>query len=414
MAKSFDEIILESKKYLEERLSIEPRFVKDNDTAVLLNVPLGKPNRKRVDTKDPLWVTQRRQKGPDLCLYYSLKLSAMMEEGYLEEQNKVQKKIASEYRKERSIISYKNIFIQFLLSQHLKSLKKLNKVDIILILRKIASSYEGEALSPKIAELIKDFDSSAAMHAFLDDFEKSESQNIFDFANDLHMKERIGSGLTFLRRIGLDPMEAYKAWHAVKSNMLKEVGKVASIDVDNFENLPRLHKLIAIESTTDQQLIKIFDLQPLNWSPSSHGIDDLAKLIKAGGKPLLAGGNFGKSTYKNCEFHCNFKHYTVFRVKNEKEDVEPERNSIGKTDHAVLIVGIEKTKGKDAKSAGWVYLIDSEDNCDPLQKDASRTLYFMSYEQFCKRLNNCTKIPVDKNLKVEGLGYVYGRKGGML
>lgn len=370
------------KKETTENQAIPCSWTKNTDTFLLLNIPLGKPDRKNPgkQTKQP---GQKRK----TCVYYAFQISTRLKKDYLERQKQQDRKLASEYRKNITLIGLHEQFafgcIQDITQKaSTVPFSKMDKKTRIEFYISKLSEVNYESIRKTLGVTSSDETIKQCATDFLN--ENLASQKFMkEFVEERNLKKRIGACLTFLRNLDLDPLEVCRKEDELrKKTFLNLYTKQVENDLDTVPLIPKSRLLFNAEFNL---MGKICDTKPLQWSPS-QGFDALFKHFKETMRPIIVRGQFGVPFYKEKpkELSSTLDNYKVFGFAPGTHD-DYDHNAIP---HAITVIGIEKNPITNSDKKGWIYYVDPDDECDPTLSHAKRTIYKISFEQFCTFLIN--------------------------
>lgn len=335
-------------------------FLIFEENSVLLKLPSGKPNRKN---EAPARVSFE-QKG-HCCLYYGIKLKAMLSENYLKEQNlPVRKKISSLYRKPITHLS-KYKYIKQILSRFIGTSKNPNfkfteahKSKLIAHLNSSLLTLRTAVNSNNLIEedgFVLTFED---IQKFIDNFKNSQAVDILEFADEEQIAKMVDLNITFLKEMGQNP--------------------------ETTHNASMLQKAHYLRALSDKMVLNAYDLKTSDWKPSDN-IDVLIKILKEKKSPLLMAGLYGHDFYKKpCINVDGSGYYSVWgwpkgsHTNNLKEQNKQDKLAGG---HVIDVIGAERILDpKDTLTKEFVYFVDPSDLSEPSKK---RKIYKISYEQFC-------------------------------
>lgn len=240
-----------SRDAIDQKDQLEHRFLKNKINSVLLNIPLGKLNRKAKGPSDPERILQRKKKGKSNDLFYCLKLHAMLEPNYLKRQKSQDRKAASSFRKalyRSDIILYDIIaplLARFESSDHFNG-KMIgnNKEKTCLLLSTAATIYNEQAKKEILEEMgLKSY--SECVETFIDAFKKSYNTNPFNFFDEYKRTEQISAMVKFLTNLGLNPKAEFDSFIEKYHSRIHSMG--LKISINHFEEM----------STNEQFMIAI-------------------------------------------------------------------------------------------------------------------------------------------------------------
>lgn len=339
-----------------ELSSVNP-FLVNNENLILLDVPAGKPNRKKVKPNDPKRVSQPATKRPN-NMFYGFKIHAMLSPNYLERQKMYDRKSASEYRKaltlaraELEIHKDHEKYRRAQIGAAMTFLRSLN-LDPWDEYQKMLKARRDR--NPKIQK-IKEF--TSGINDFVNDTFKKFQEKGLDFLIHEEMKEL---NLKFKE---LNPEEDLDAFSTYKS----------------LEEIPLDEKTMMFHYLIQPKLAKVFDCAESPWTPQNSA-RDLFNLIKKTQKPLCIEGFYGPGFYKDNPYIVEkISHYQVkgFNKGTHMVDnkIPPQASTF------VAVIGVEIDPKNENKS--FVYYIDpllgSKVNS---AGKGERIIFKLSYEKF--------------------------------
>lgn len=390
----------------ERKNNLEVEALVDKYNFFLLNIPAGKPShyvatstsKEAVPTtttthepkessdlslkSQPGRVKQNGNKGK-LCFYYALKTHAMSLPNYLEERNQPSKRYIAEYRRA--------------MSQHFAEHQIMVSFDIYLNKNKLQSHF-GYGANQIRLEIISQFLKSnldvdkfyfknkkynlnaAQILQIFNDFCDQPINDFFQYLDERYFKESIGTHLTLLRLLRLDPDQECEDFQKYRVECLS----------DQYANyIPHLlsnpkatvkQKEHILTSLIHQQIAKVYGLEPIAWKPTqkTDNIDVLFDCLKKAKKPIIVNGSFGSLQYEAGAFlpvkEKDLDTYEIYSWKSSKR-----KPPIPDEKHALALIGVEKDTA--GKGGGYVYLIDPEDISEPGKR---RKLCMLSFETFSK------------------------------
>lgn len=393
--------IVEHKLALETKSTTESIFIKNTEKFILLNVPVGKPNRNPKSAKSLPRVIQPAQKGP-FCYYYALKINAMMKDDYLKRQAEAERKIASEYRKGMTKIYVETEFLipmlhAFLNSHYGSDLRSTNKEVVVKTLRECTplAGIDPDSCSPLMVKCLSNGKDQEAFRQFVDDFANAQSADLLKFVEERHLRNRIGEGLTFLRRLNLDPIEECQKIENYRKKQIPTIPSESNLE-ENFEKIKLDNKERIVIAAVEHKLSEIFGLKSTTWKPDDN-IDVLFKLISDKREPMVFSGYYGPSYYTGKEgLSKKENHYDVYECRESTR--VPFITSDNSICHCVNIIGVEKDS--NVSGLGWVYYIDPEEESSPFGKKSTRKISRMDYKTFCTYAIDDTNASWDRDIKL--------------
>lgn len=361
-------------------------FTKKDVNFVLLNIPSGKPSRKKPNER----VRQSSQKG-DTCYYYALKVCAMLDPNYLKLQSEKNRKLASRFRKK-------------ITDSHIEKTESIKIIKTVLLIQFNDEDFNFMMQSKNKETVIQHFmefmesplfhstqseDDRESFKEIIDEFIKSNSFSMLDFLNARKSATEMAAAIEFLQLLGLDPEQEILKYH---NNITEEYSKM-NIRAPNHkkmsspkelnEHLTLAGKKGIYMKVVELHMTQIFNLKESPWKPI-NGIELLYNLIKNSGKPMIIGGYFGVIFYSDINKAKKtigpIEHYHVFGFAKGTHLGISKIYEYDINAHAIAVIGIEMTPESNT-TKGYVYFLDPNDESIA---NKPRVVYKLSYEQFCK------------------------------